>query len=76
MGKGREARIARQKERKGAAIVRFMERKFHLSVVVVDSLTDPVGISVLRADGGLLTAEHVEALRLFLAGYRVFGGPS
>ena len=76
MGKGREARIARQKERMGAAVVRFMERKFGTAVVVVDSLGDDRNITVLRADGALLPAAEAEALSLFLKGYRVFGGPS
>lgn len=77
MGKGREARVARQKERLAAAVVKFMDRKFGTVVVVVDSLGgDDRNISVLRADGALLTAAEAEALQLFLKGYRVFGGPS
>lgn len=76
MGKGREARVARQKARMGAAVVKFMDRKFGTAVVVVDSVADPMGIAVLREDGWLLTAEEAAALSLFLQGFRVFGGPS
>lgn len=76
MGKGREARVARQKERLAAAVVKFMDRKFGTAVVVVDSLGDDRNISVLRADGALLPRAEAEALQLFLKGYRVFGGPS
>ncbi|WPM94391.1 hypothetical protein VG1_CDS0067 [Arthrobacter phage Cupello] len=60
----------------GAAVVKFMQDKFGTSVVVVDSLGDDRNITVLRADGALLPAAEAEALRLFLRGYRVFGGPS
>lgn len=69
-------RKARGKQEKGEAIARFMREKFAVEVIVVDSLTDPDGIAVMRADGGLLTGEQGRALELFLRGYRVFGGPS
>ena len=76
MGRGSEARVARQKARMGAAVVSFMDRKFGVPVVVVDSVADPKGIAVIRADGALLSTAEAEALQLFLKGYRVFGGPS
>lgn len=71
-----EKKDARRRARMGEAIVRFMDRKFDCRVVVVDSVTDPAGIAVLREDGALLSRAQAEALGHFLRGYRVFGGPS
>ncbi|AYN58612.1 hypothetical protein PBI_MELONS_66 [Arthrobacter phage Melons] len=66
----------RKKAAMGAAVCRFMDKRFGVEVVVVDSVDDPRGIVVLRTDGALLTAEQARALELYLRGYRVFGGPS
>lgn len=71
-----EKKDARRRARMGAAIVRFMDRKFDCRVVVVDSVTDANGIAVLREDGALLSRAQAEALGHFIRGYRVFGGPS
>ena len=62
------------KGQKAEAIRRFMRERFKVEVAVVDSLTDPDGITVMLADGGLLPVEQSKALADFLLGYRVFGG--
>ncbi|WPM94314.1 hypothetical protein VB1_CDS0065 [Arthrobacter phage Marchesin] len=71
-----EKKDARKRARLGAAIVRFMDKKFECRVVVVDSIEAPGGIAVLREDGALLSREQAVALGHFIRGYRVFGGPS